>query len=85
MRSICEWEPPSSTCSTSGRLGGTGARSSQSTSIPKRLTEPGLTRGAAFGVAPELADPVGPLEVGEHEDVEKLGAGSRTEGVQACP
>jgi hypothetical protein len=28
-------------------------------------------------VAPELADPVGELEVGEHEDVEQLGAGSR--------
>jgi hypothetical protein len=27
--------------------------------------------------------PVGPLEVGEHEDVEQLGAGSGTESVQA--
>jgi hypothetical protein len=32
-------------------------------------------------VAPELADPVGPLEVG-HEDVEKLGAGSGVERVE---
>ena len=34
-------------------------------------------------VAPELADPVGSLEVGEHQDVEEFGAASRTEGVQA--
>jgi hypothetical protein len=27
----------------------------------------------------ELTDPVGPLEVGEHEDVEKLGAGNGAE------
>ena len=38
--------------------------------------------GAALRVAPELADPLGPLEVGEHEDVE-LGPGSGTEGVEA--
>jgi hypothetical protein len=44
-----------------------------------------LGEGAALGVAPELADPVGPLEVGEHEDVEQLGAGSRTEGVENAP
>jgi hypothetical protein len=36
-------------------------------------------------VAPELSDPVGAVEVGEHEDVEELGAGSRAEGVQALP
>jgi hypothetical protein len=34
-------------------------------------------------IAPELADPVGPLEVWKAEDVEQLGAGSRTEGVEA--
>ena len=34
-------------------------------------------------IAPELADPVGPLEVREHEDVEQLGAGSWAEGVKA--
>ncbi|MET1011046.1 MAG: hypothetical protein ABWY83_01575 [Actinomycetota bacterium] len=39
--------------------------------------------GAALWVAPELADPVGSLEVGERQDVEKLGAGSGTERVQA--
>jgi hypothetical protein len=31
------------------------------------------------------ADPVGPLEIGEAEDVEQLGAGGRTERVQALP
>jgi hypothetical protein len=41
--------------------------------------------GAALRIAPELSDPVGPVEVGEHEDVEQFGAGSRTEGVQAFP
>ena len=35
-----------------------------------------------FGFPPELADPVGPIEVGQHQDVEQLGAGSRTEGVE---
>jgi hypothetical protein len=29
------------------------------------------------------ADPLGALEVGEHQDVEQLGAGSGTEGVEA--
>jgi hypothetical protein len=36
-----------------------------------------------LGVPVELADPVGPLEVGEHQDVEQLGAGSGTERVEA--
>jgi hypothetical protein len=31
--------------------------------------------GAALWMAPELADPVGAIEVGEHEDLEQLGAG----------
>ena len=44
-----------------------------------------LGEGPALRVAPELGYPVGPLEVGEHEDVEEFGAGSRTEGVQALP
>jgi hypothetical protein len=42
-----------------------------------------LGEGATLRVAPELADPVGSLEVGEHQDVEKLGAGSGAEGVEA--
>jgi hypothetical protein len=29
-----------------------------------------LSEGAALRVAPELSDPVGSLEAGEHEDVE---------------
>jgi hypothetical protein len=37
--------------------------------------------GAALRVAPELSDTVGSLEVGQHEDVELLGAGSGAEGV----
>jgi hypothetical protein len=36
-------------------------------------------------VAPELSDPVGALEVGEHQDVEELGAWSGAEGVEASP
>ena len=44
-----------------------------------------LGEGATLRVAPELADPVGLLEVGEHEDVEQLGAESRTEGVETLP
>jgi hypothetical protein len=38
---------------------------------------------AALWVAPELADPIGPLEVGQHQDVEQLGAGSGTERVES--
>jgi len=41
--------------------------------------------GAALRVAPELTDPVGPLEVGEHQDVEQLGAGSGTERIETLP
>ena len=41
-----------------------------------------LGEGAALRVAPELADPLGALEVREHEDVEQLGAGSGTERVE---
>ena len=44
-----------------------------------------LGEGAALQVALDLTDPVGSVEVGEHQDVEKLGAGSRTEGVKAFP
>jgi hypothetical protein len=41
-----------------------------------------LCEGAALWLAPELSDPVGPVEVRKHEDVEQLSAGSRPEGVQ---
>jgi len=33
-------------------------------------------------VTPELADPVGSLEVGWHQDVEELGARNGTEGIE---
>jgi hypothetical protein len=33
----------------------------------------------------ELADAVGPLEVGEHQDAEKLGVRSGAEGVETLP
>ena len=36
-----------------------------------------LGEGATLRVAPELSDPVGSLEVGEHEDVEQLGGDQR--------
>ena len=36
-----------------------------------------LGEGSALRVAPELADPIDALGVGEHQDVEQLGAGSR--------
>ena len=39
--------------------------------------------GAALWVAPELSDPVCPLEVGKHQHVEQLGAGSGAERVEA--
>jgi hypothetical protein len=44
-----------------------------------------LGEGATLRVAPELSDPVGPVEVGEHQDVEQLGAGSGADGVQTHP
>jgi hypothetical protein len=37
------------------------------------------------GCPPELADPIGPVEVGEHQDVEQLGAWSGAEGIEALP
>ena len=37
----------------------------------------------ALRVGRELADPVGPLEVEQHQDVEEFGAGSGAERVQA--
>ena len=44
-----------------------------------------LGESATLRVAPELSDRVGSLEVGQHEDVEELGAGSGAERVQALP
>jgi hypothetical protein len=37
----------------------------------------------ALRIGPELADPLGPVQVGEHQDMEQLGAGSGTERVEA--
>jgi hypothetical protein len=36
------------------------------------------------GGSPSTPDSVGPLEVGEHEDVKEFGAGGRPERVEAC-
>jgi hypothetical protein len=44
-----------------------------------------IGEGATFRIAPELSDPVGSLEVGEHQDVEKLGAGSGAESAEPLP
>jgi hypothetical protein len=44
-----------------------------------------LGEGPRLRVPPELADPVGSLEVGEHEDVEQLGAGSWPKRVETLP
>jgi hypothetical protein len=44
-----------------------------------------LGEGATLRMAPDLADPVGAVEVAEPEDVEQLGAGSGAEGVEALP
>jgi hypothetical protein len=40
-------------------------------------------KGAALRIAPELADPLGTLQVGQHQDVEQFGTGSRPKGVQS--
>jgi hypothetical protein len=42
-----------------------------------------LGEGSRLGVPPVAADPIGAVEVGEHEDVEQLGATGRPEGVEA--
>jgi hypothetical protein len=42
-----------------------------------------LDEGTGLVIPPELSDPVGTIEVGEDEDVEKLGAGTRTESVES--
>jgi hypothetical protein len=41
-----------------------------------------LREGPDLRIAPELSDPVGSLEVGEHEDVEQLGAAGGAECVE---
>jgi hypothetical protein len=44
-----------------------------------------LGEGASLGVPPVPADRIPPIEVREHQYVEELGAGSRTERVEAIP
>jgi len=43
----------------------------------------GLGDGPGLGVPPVRPNRIGAVEVGEHEDVEQLGAGSGAEGVEA--
>jgi hypothetical protein len=54
---------------------------------PRRLVllqvDQQLAELSSLGVPPELADPVGAVEVREREDVAEFGAGSRTEDVEA--
>jgi hypothetical protein len=40
-----------------------------------------LRERAGLRVSPVGADRIGAIEVGEHQDVERLGAGSRTKGI----
>jgi hypothetical protein len=56
------------------------ARSVRSLAVDQEFAE-----GAALRVAPELSDPVGAVEVGEHEGLEEFGAASRIEGVETLP
>jgi hypothetical protein len=42
-----------------------------------------LGEGSALRVAPELANPIGAIEVGEHQDLEQLGAGSGAKHIEA--
>jgi hypothetical protein len=49
-----------------------------------RLLDLEFGEGATLRVAPELADPVGTVEVGSMR-TEKLGAGSRSESVEELP
>jgi hypothetical protein len=44
-----------------------------------------LGEGATLRLAPEFSDPVGPVEVREHQDVEKLGAGSGPRAFRRFP
>ena len=60
--------------SATGAWGDTPGTTSQSISLGER---------PARWVAPELADPVDPVEGGQREDVEELGASRRREGLEA--
>jgi hypothetical protein len=58
-----------------------GSRTAQSTRSSSSISS--SAKALLSREAPELTDRVGSLEVGQHEDVEELGAGSRSEGVEA--
>jgi hypothetical protein len=44
-----------------------------------------LAEGTHFWVAPELADPLDSVEIGEAQDVEEFGASRRREGLETSP
>jgi hypothetical protein len=66
----------------SGPPPGASRRAPLGASDPPR-SDHEVGEGAALQVTPELADPLGALEVGEHQDVEQFGAESGTECVEA--
>ena len=41
-----------------------------------------LREGSALRVGPELSDPLGPVKVGQHQDLEELGTSSRARAWQ---
>jgi hypothetical protein len=53
-----------------------------STALSVRSSSQSISSSAKVRVAPELADPVGALEVGKHKNVKQLGAWSGAEGVK---
>lgn len=68
-----------------GLMTGSLRRSSAETTVGQPPRSLSVSLGAALRMSPELADPVGPLEVGERQDAEQLGAGGRAEGGEALP
>jgi hypothetical protein len=49
---------------------------------PPRSRSGARRRRAALRVAPELADPIGPVKVGQHEEVEQLRSSGWRESVE---
>ena len=60
-----------------------GHRSSTALSVRSSSQSISSSAKVPSSVSPRVADPVGPLEVGEHQDVKQLGVGSGAEGLQA--
>jgi hypothetical protein len=56
----------------------TGRAALSSSKVDQQLAE-----GSSLRVSPELADPIGPFEVGEAPDVEEFGAGRRRACLEA--